>query len=53
LCMLLFQAMTLPRDTCFSDLLRTAESVDNGGLRLRTVVSILSLDLCIREAREK
>jgi hypothetical protein len=45
MCMLLFQAMTPSRDTCFSDLLLTAESVDNGGLRLRTVVSILSLDL--------
>jgi len=34
MCMLLFQPMTPPRDTCFSDLLLTAESIDNGGLRL-------------------
>jgi hypothetical protein len=34
-----------PKDTCFSDLLLTAESVDNGGLRLCTVVLILSLCL--------
>jgi len=35
---LLFQAVMTPfycpKDTCFSDLLRTARSVDNGGLRL-------------------
>ncbi len=37
LCILLFQPMTLPRDTCFSDLPLTARSVDNSGLRLCTV----------------
>jgi hypothetical protein len=41
-CMLLFQPMTPPRDTCFSDLLLTTRSVDNGGLKLCTVVPILS-----------
>jgi hypothetical protein len=31
--MLLFQSMTPPRDTCFSDLLLTAESIDNGRIK--------------------
>ena len=30
---LLFQPMTPPRDTCFSDLLLTAESIDNGRIK--------------------
>jgi len=43
-----------PKDTCFSDLLLTARSVDNGGLRLCTVVLILSLCLyAYKEGRKK
>ena len=43
---LLFQAMTPPRDTCFSDLLLTAESVDNGGVR----AAHSGVDIVVRSA---
>jgi len=48
-----FNRWRCPKDTCFSDLLLTARSVDNGGLRLCTVVLILSLCLNMYGRREK
>ena len=52
--MLLFQPMTPSRDTCFSDFLLTAESVDNGRVKaVHSGVDIVVRSVYMRNEREK